>query len=352
MATYNGARYIREQLDSLAAQTLLPCELVVTDDGSTDATLEIVRDFARDAPFPVRIYCNKLRLGFGDNFLYAASLCEGVFIAFCDQDDVWMKDKLAVCAEKFIDQMVLLVMHSAHVVKANLEATEEFYPNITKSRIYLPLSGSTWQNTPGFSMVFRASLLGLTAFQKRPNNIYADPNKQLMMAHDQWVYFLAQSIGKIIWVPESLALYRTHSANTCGPSKSTSWRDKVSLSVSTQAAHYVYLSTIAGQYADVMASLETRQEIPYDITARARSARDHWHTVKCNLLRRAAIYGNLPLNVRLRNFNHLLANGAYCRRKYGGFGLRGFAKDITIGIFGQRRSRESGTEAESMGDSS
>ncbi len=92
MATYNGAKYLEEQLASFVVQSQLP--LVVCDDGSADATLEILHRFAHSAPFPVRIVCNDERLGYGDNFLKAASLCEGDWIAFSDQDDVWLPDKL------------------------------------------------------------------------------------------------------------------------------------------------------------------------------------------------------------------------------------------------------------------
>src|SRR5580698_5355366 len=75
MATYNGARYVGEQLESLARQTVLPTELVVTDDNSTDNTVDIVTAFATKAPFPVHIEKNPKRLGYRDNFMKAVSLC-------------------------------------------------------------------------------------------------------------------------------------------------------------------------------------------------------------------------------------------------------------------------------------
>jgi glycosyltransferase involved in cell wall biosynthesis len=112
MATYNGARFLREQLDSIATQTLLPYELVICDDGSTDATLEIAGQFAKEVSFPVRIYQNESNLGFADNFLKAASLCEGDWIAFSDQDDIWLPHKLATVSRRFNDG-VLLVLHPA-----------------------------------------------------------------------------------------------------------------------------------------------------------------------------------------------------------------------------------------------
>jgi glycosyltransferase involved in cell wall biosynthesis len=101
MATYNGAGYLPAQLASLAVQSALPSELVVTDDGSTDATAQIIEDFARFAAFPVKLFRNQTRLMFRDNFLRAAELCTGELIAFCDQDDVWHPDKLLRCAKEF-----------------------------------------------------------------------------------------------------------------------------------------------------------------------------------------------------------------------------------------------------------
>ena len=95
MATYNGEKYIKEQLQSLSNQTSLPFELVVGDDGSTDATLDILKEFCAHAPFPVRIHQNQANLGFARNFLDTARRCKGDWIAFCDQDDVWLPDKLA-----------------------------------------------------------------------------------------------------------------------------------------------------------------------------------------------------------------------------------------------------------------
>ena len=93
LCTYNGALYLREQLDSLAAQTRLPDELVVCDDGSTDRTLAILDSFAAAAPFPVRIR-NRTRLGTPKNFERAIGLTTGAIIALADQDDVWYPHKL------------------------------------------------------------------------------------------------------------------------------------------------------------------------------------------------------------------------------------------------------------------
>jgi glycosyltransferase involved in cell wall biosynthesis len=101
MATYNGARFIREQLDSFAAQTLLPDELVVCDDGSTDATVDIVETFASKAPFSVKVYRNPEHLDFTRNFEKAFSLCSGDIVFFSDQDDVWFPRRIQKIVSEF-----------------------------------------------------------------------------------------------------------------------------------------------------------------------------------------------------------------------------------------------------------
>jgi len=95
MCTYNGAQYLQKQLDSIASQTNPPYELVVCDDGSTDATLALIERFARKATFPIRIFKNERNLGSTKNFEKAISICSGDLIALSDQDDEWYPDKLA-----------------------------------------------------------------------------------------------------------------------------------------------------------------------------------------------------------------------------------------------------------------
>src|SRR5271165_5482550 len=103
MTTYNGERFLSEQLRSIAAQQRLPDELVVADDHSADRTWEIVTDFARTAPFPVRLHRNEPRLGWRGNFMSVLARCESDLIALCDQDDVWEPTKLAI-AERGMDE--------------------------------------------------------------------------------------------------------------------------------------------------------------------------------------------------------------------------------------------------------
>jgi glycosyltransferase involved in cell wall biosynthesis len=98
LCTYNCEQYLAEQLASIVDQSLLPSELVVCDDGSVDATPEIVASFARSASFPVRFVKNSSNLGATRNFEQAIRLCRSEFIALCDQDDWWNPRKLELLA--------------------------------------------------------------------------------------------------------------------------------------------------------------------------------------------------------------------------------------------------------------
>jgi glycosyltransferase involved in cell wall biosynthesis len=101
LATYNGEPFIREQLDSFAAQSRLPEQLIICDDGSNDRTVAIAEAFAASAPFPAAITRNPKRLGYSDNFARAISLCDGDVIFLSDQDDVWFAEKIATALEAF-----------------------------------------------------------------------------------------------------------------------------------------------------------------------------------------------------------------------------------------------------------
>jgi glycosyltransferase involved in cell wall biosynthesis len=206
MATYNGEKHIRDQLDSIARQTLLPFELVITDDGSTDTTLQIVEDFSRTAPFSVRVIRNESRLGYANNFMKAASLCASDLIAFCDQDDTWMEHKLSLCSTFFGDPDVLLVAHSADVLLANGEHGQR-HPDFAKTRIVESGLSDPFNYAWGYALMFRRVLLRIASIDYRPFKV---------RAHDQWFWFWACSAGKVATVQDSLTLYRQHASNTYG----------------------------------------------------------------------------------------------------------------------------------------
>ena len=101
MCTFNGASFVRDQLDSMLRQTRTPDELVICDDRSEDDTVAILEAWRQAAPFPVTIEVNPERLGSTGNFAKAIAMCGGDVIALSDQDDVWLDHKLAEAESAF-----------------------------------------------------------------------------------------------------------------------------------------------------------------------------------------------------------------------------------------------------------
>jgi glycosyltransferase involved in cell wall biosynthesis len=208
MATYNGERFLQEQLDSLARQTLLPVELVVCDDGSADGTVEILRRFATSAPFRVRIYQNETRLGPGFNFLSALGRCAGDLVAFCDQDDVWKESKLRVCTEVMSDPSVALVSHSAAIFSSQPLAHHRRHPDHRSC---------VWRSCEDF-VAHRWELLGFSMVLRRTvSNSAHVPEYSADLspwcAHDVWATAAALSCGQVVLLADELAFYRLHENN-------------------------------------------------------------------------------------------------------------------------------------------
>lgn len=331
MATFNGERYLQAQLASLARQSLRPHEIVISDDGSSDRTLQIVDDFARSAPFPVHVHRNERQLGFADNFLRAALRCSGEIIAFCDQDDVWLENKLARCAPAFEDQSVLLVMHSGCVVDKDLRPTGGLFPRVTADRVVGPLQVDPWGEASGFAMLFRACLPLVFSVAERP---WSSITRDAPMVHDGWVWFLAGIFGKIAFVREPLVLYRRHGSTVTTPEPKTAF-EMVRQSVSAGAAQYAAQAELAAQRAELIE--RTAPLLPEDFRVYSRRGALHYRAIHEILVMRSSLYapkGHLAW--RIRKFASLLAAKAYRPRERGGLGLRSFLKDLTVGLFGTR----------------
>lgn len=207
MATYNGERFLKQQLDSLSNQVQMPSELVVCDDVSTDGTVEIIKRFSETAPFPVRLYFNSNRLGYRENFLKAASLCTSDCIAFCDQDDIWLKDKISVVSRYMTETDCTLLQHRYRLIddNGNVISGDMNYDFVKRH--------APWRHSGGLAQVFRRSLLNYLELWQLSKDHNVDDDK---MAHDQWIFFLSFVLGKTIYVEDVLSLYRQHSGNVVG----------------------------------------------------------------------------------------------------------------------------------------
>lgn len=217
MCTYNGARYVGEQLASVAAQTHAPVELVVCDDRSTDETADIVREFASRAPFPVRLHVNEQNLGSTGNFERAVSLCEGDLIALSDQDDMWLPQKLARLEEEFArNTSALVVFSDASIIDEDSRPTGQgLWESVGLNRAEL----ERLESGRGIGGLLRGSTVtGATmAMRARLRELVLPVPLDLPLIHDAWMSLLAACVGGVRPVSEQLVLYRRHGSQQVGP---------------------------------------------------------------------------------------------------------------------------------------
>jgi glycosyltransferase involved in cell wall biosynthesis len=201
MATFNGARYLGEQLTSLTSQSVMPLELIVCDDGSSDETVDILQSFVTAASFAVRIFQNPQRLGYQKNFIKAASLCKGSLIAFCDQDDIWYDNKLYELTKYFKQSNALLVAHDYSVFfEDGRQAISSYFRHLALSG-FLPVV-----NVKGCSLTLRRELIESVGW----------PPVQSEWSHDLWVCFAALLPEKRGYIKQPLIRHRIHGKNASG----------------------------------------------------------------------------------------------------------------------------------------
>lgn len=212
MASFNGSRYIRQQLDSIATQTMPPNEIVVSDDASSDNTCEQVESFARESAIPVKLIRNLTQLGFADNFLQAAINCSGRHIAFADQDDVWLPQKLELARAALLASGALLFIHQSVIVRDDLTPIGGLLNQGIRGHLIRPLTLDPFGLGYGHTMVFDRSLLSMTSLSSRP----FQPGGTGRLAHDQFILHLASLLGSVYVSGEPLTKYRQHNGNVFG----------------------------------------------------------------------------------------------------------------------------------------
>lgn len=213
LCTKNGEAYLREQLISIATQSLPPREIVACDDASQDGTVSILLDFAKRSSFPVHIHVNPTPLGIKRNFEHAISLCSGRCIALADQDDVWRTDKLAKLAAVLATPEIQAAFSDAAVVNDNLA----------------PLGYGMWQRvrfTPGeqrrlargdgFAVLLKHRIVtGATLAFKSSLRGAALPIPD-GWPHDAWLALIAASQDGLAAIDAPLVAYRQHGSNAVG----------------------------------------------------------------------------------------------------------------------------------------
>lgn len=236
LCTFNGARYLPEQLASIASQTRQPRELLVCDDGSSDATLDILRAFATTAGFPVRIHQNERNLGSTQNFEKVINLCRGTYIALADQDDWWSPNKLEKLVPVLRDSSGGAVFSDGVIMDENSVPTSQTLWGQNrfgdKDNKFNSKSGDGARSVllrcnvvTGATLMFRSNLRGVLGPFPRE------------WVHDGWMAWMIVFHSRLIAFSEPLIRYRIHRNQQVGiPGRSV--RDRLRRAQATGFREY------------------------------------------------------------------------------------------------------------------
>lgn len=206
MATYSGEKYLREQLDSILAQTITDWELIICDDCSKDSTVEILTSY-QEQDDRIKIFVNEKNLGFKKNFEKAIGLCSGDYIALADQDDIWHENHLEVLYNEIEEHFLVcsnvsLIDSSGRSLHKNLKPNN-YYVSSNREEQFLQLLHNNY--VQGCTTLFKRELLQFIL----PIPDYAE-------YHDYWIAFVASLYGNLKYIPETTLLYRRHESVVTG----------------------------------------------------------------------------------------------------------------------------------------
>ncbi len=223
ICTYNGEKYLQEQLESFARQTRLPDEVVVCDDKSSDGTHKILKKFAEKVFFPVKLHFNEQNFGYLKNFEKAIELCTGDVIVLSDQDDVWREDKLELFEAEFAkSEKIGMVYADAELVNESL----------------VPLGLTMWQqmdfavaeqqefvNGKAFDLLLKDGYVygSSMAFRSRYRDLILPIPLDTQFIHDNWIALMVSAVADVYLINELLVKYRQHQGQSIGmrPDKGT-----------------------------------------------------------------------------------------------------------------------------------
>ncbi len=209
LSTYNGEKYLSEQLDSLFSQTYQNFRIIVRDDGSTDETINILNTYKQKFKEKIEVYFEN-NIGPKNSFFELLKKSTSNYIMFCDQDDVWLSQKLKTMIDiigKYDDEPTLLFC-DLFVVDDKLDVL---------SKSFYDYQGIDRYKTDFFSLIRKSVFPGCSLMLNRKLvDLIKYTNINNIRMHDCYIGLIASYFGNIVYVDEQLNLYRQHSNNTIG----------------------------------------------------------------------------------------------------------------------------------------
>ncbi len=216
LAVYNGEKYLAAQLDSLLSQTIKDIKILIRDDGSTDGSEKIINEYLNNYPEKIKLICGEPTKSACGNFKQLLKSADDDYIMFCDQDDVWLPEKIEVTLKKMRELEFgfdgpVLIHSDLYVVDSALNTISPSffeYQGLTKAEDRLP------------RLLVQNCVTGCTVMINRKlKEICGEiPNECAM--HDWWLALVASLFGKIGFIETPLILYRQHEYNQVGAKSS------------------------------------------------------------------------------------------------------------------------------------
>jgi len=200
MATYNGEKYIADQIQSIIDQTEKNIELIIQDDASSDKTVEIIRSFEKSMKISLQI--NKKRIGFVSNFEKGIARATGRYIALSDQDDIWVENKI----ENLINEI-----GSADLIHSNCELIDD-----AGNILFSKWKKAALIRNAGSELLFENDITGCTILFKKELLSIILPFPLGLSYHDWWIAMCAASRKGIKYVDQALVKYRQHNNQEAG----------------------------------------------------------------------------------------------------------------------------------------
>jgi glycosyltransferase involved in cell wall biosynthesis len=208
MSTYNGEKFLRKQLDSLFNQTYKNFDLIVRDDGSTDNTLNILREYNIN-------YIKGSNIGVIKSFLYLIEFAlkyDYKYFLLCDQDDIWFSDKL----EQQLNYISIISEDVPILIHSDMQIIDEKDKIINNS--FFKFSNLDYNKKTLNYLLLQNNVTGNSIFFNRKLAELIKYHKNILM-HDWWIALIASAFGKIFFINEPLLQYRKHSKNVIGAQK-------------------------------------------------------------------------------------------------------------------------------------
>ena len=200
MATYNGERFLSQQLDSILVQLADSDELIISDDGSTDSTLRIIREYQKK--YKQIVLIDGPQKGYVFNFENAIKNCKNELIFLSDQDDIWCFDKISIVKQLFNkNEKQLLLMHNAKLIDKKGKLL-----NKTLFEIRPPKKGYARN-------ILSSYYFGCCMVFKKELKQYILPFPKTVPTHDQWISNIAEKLKLTFSSQETLIMYRKHDNN-------------------------------------------------------------------------------------------------------------------------------------------